>query len=222
MKKILSLIMCCILIAVSVIGFSACSREGVADDSPTEPEIAGGWTVSNSPEITDELKKVFEKAKSEYTGMDFIPVAFLSSQVVAGINYCFLCKATTVVPDGKTTYALIYIYEDLEGNAEITEVKNSEVEIIDEPLDGGWTQSDSPALTKDAKKTLENASQTLTGAQFEPFALLATQTAAGTNYRILCIETATVPDANSNWAIVTAGTNIDGSSEIAEINNFDK
>ena len=221
MKKLLSVVICLVLAAVSTFAFSACSREKVVDDAPTQPDIVGGWQASESAEITKELRTVFEKAAVEYTGVDFVPVAFLSSQVVAGINYCFLCEATPVVPGSKTNYALVYIYENLEGNAEITDVKNCDFELSEPGLDGGWAKRESLELNDEAKKALENASQTLTGAQFEPFVLLSTQAAATMNYCLLCKETATVPNAQSEWTIVTVAAMDEASAEIMNIYEFE-
>ena len=58
----------------------------------------------------------------------------IGSQVVAGMNYCQLCKVTAVAPDAKPQYRLVYIYEELNGNAEITGSKT----IIGETLPGGF------------------------------------------------------------------------------------
>ena len=50
------------------------------------------------------------------------PVALLSTQLVAGMNYCILCQITPVVPNPEPSWALVYIYADLQGNAEIMNV----------------------------------------------------------------------------------------------------
>ena len=52
----------------------------------------------------------------------YIPVALLATQPVAGINYCILCQIVPVVPDPEPGWALVYIYADLQGNAEIMNV----------------------------------------------------------------------------------------------------
>ena len=57
-----------------------------------------------------------------FTGVGYVPVALLSTQLVAGMNYRYLCEATTVVPDAETSYAIVTVYQDLEGNAEVTEI----------------------------------------------------------------------------------------------------
>ena len=55
-------------------------------------------------------------------GADYTPAALLATQIVAGKNYCILCQITPVVPEPVTKWALVYIFADLEGNAEVTNV----------------------------------------------------------------------------------------------------
>ena len=44
----------------------------------------------------------------------------LRRQVVSGTNYCLLCEITPVTPNAEATYALVTVYADLNGGAEIT------------------------------------------------------------------------------------------------------
>ena len=62
------------------------------------------------------------KAMEGFAGVGYVPVAMVAQQVVAGMNYRFLCEATTVLPGAETDYALVTVYKDLNGNAEITEI----------------------------------------------------------------------------------------------------
>ena len=87
-----------------------------------ETMLVGGWRASESPEITEEIKAMFDKAKEGLLGVDYVPVAYLGSQVVAGTNHCLLCQATVVYPGAQPGYVLVYIYEDLEGNVEILNI----------------------------------------------------------------------------------------------------
>ena len=84
--------------------------------------LMGGWNVAESIEVTDELKAVFDKAFEGLLGVNYEPLAYLGYQVVAGTNHCFLCSATVVYPGAQPGLVLVYIYEDLEGNAEITSI----------------------------------------------------------------------------------------------------
>lgn len=96
------------------------------EEEDLEDVLVGSWTRAASPVITEEVKKVCDKAFGGWEGVNYEPIALLKTQVVAGMNYCVLCEATVVVPDAEPTYAVVYIYEDLEGNAQITDILNFE------------------------------------------------------------------------------------------------
>lgn len=86
--------------------------------------MAGGWenVPHEAAELPADAQAAFDKALEGLVGAEYTPVALLSTQVVAGLNYCILCQITPAVPDAATSWALVYIYADLEGNAEITNI----------------------------------------------------------------------------------------------------
>ncbi len=226
MKKGLSFLLCLSLIAASVIIFAACGKQNRetenADVAESGSGIVGSWAKADSPVITDDFRKVFEKAAAELDGVDYTPVAYLASQVVAGTNHCVLCKATPVVPDAVTTYSIVYIYEDLQGNAGITEILASDAQAQNagSGAAGGWTETESPEMTEEAKTALEKACETLTGAAYTPVALLAAQVVAGTNYRIVCESRPAVPSPESGYVIVTVYADLQGNAEITDTIEF--
>ena len=83
--------------------------------------MTGGWEAvpAEAGTLPEEVQAAFEKATAELDGVSFIPVALLSQQVVAGMNYCVLCQVSYVVPDAVPRWELVYIYADLEGGAQI-------------------------------------------------------------------------------------------------------
>ena len=107
MKKILCAVLAMLLI--SSVAFA-------------ETPMMGGWTPSASPEITEENKALFEKGMEKLLGVNYIPVAYLGSQVVAGMNHCFLAQATVVAPDAQPTYKLVFLYEKLDGTIEVLSI----------------------------------------------------------------------------------------------------
>ncbi len=231
MKKLIAILACIALVAASAAVFASCSKQKPEEETTSEAvteaeggEITGGWEKAESLAITDEFKTVFYKAVAELDGVDYTPIAYLSSQVVAGKNHCVLCKAVPVVPDAKTTYSILYIYEDLEGNAKVSEIAASEAEtnIAGEDVTGGWEEPESPEVTDEAKKALEKACETLTGADYEAVALLSTQVVAGTNYRLLCEVKPVTPDAEAHYEIVTVYADLQGGAEITENAEFSK
>ena len=112
MKKIVSLL----LIAIIALCAAAAAET-----------LAGGWTVADDNAVTEENRAVFDKAVETLVGVDYEPIAYLGSQVVAGTNHCFLCRATVVVPDAAPGLALVYVYEDLEGNCEILSITDFDI-----------------------------------------------------------------------------------------------
>ena len=82
--------------------------------------------IEDIPQI-DEVNKAFDKAMESLVGVDYAPIACLGTQLVAGQNYCILCKATVVAPDAAPYLALVYVYADLEGNAEITHIQELDI-----------------------------------------------------------------------------------------------
>jgi GTP-binding protein len=101
--------------------------------------------------------------------------------VVSGTNYCILCEARVIVPDAAPYYALVYVYADLKGGAELLNIaalnlgdiaETGEIKDADPAsgnLLGGWKL--------DRESTVE-----VDGALLH----LASQLVNGTNHCILC------------------------------------
>ncbi len=107
MKKILCVIFAMLLIA------SVAFAEG---------SLMGGWKHSESPEITEENRALFEKGTGKLLGVDYTPVAYLGSQIVAGTNHCFLAQAKVVAPEAQPEYKLVFLYEKLDGSVELLNI----------------------------------------------------------------------------------------------------
>lgn len=226
MKKIFALILTLLIVSA----LAACAQN--SDAQPTEvvltdpePGLVGAYDTADSPVITDEIKTMFNKATEELTGVDYVPVAYVASQIVAGTNHVILCTATPVVPDAVTTYALVTVYEDLDGNTQITDIQESgaiapEAYDEDNPVDGAVTPLSSPEMTAEATAAVEKACETLTGAVYTPVALLGTQIVAGTNYTVLCKATPSIPSNEAYYVIITVYEDLDGNAEIMHTEEF--
>ena len=115
--------------AIAVVCFTACGKTNettqTTENTTVEETAAhkvGGWTIPADTKITDEEFAIFNKGIEGLVGVEYEPVAYLGSQVVAGSNYRLLCKSTATVPGVETEYALVTIYADLNGNAEISDI----------------------------------------------------------------------------------------------------
>ena len=115
MKKLIAMILAVLML------ISAAAAEGT---------LTGGWTPSRDPAVTDEFRALFEKGTETLTGVSYVPVAYLGSQVVAGINHAFLCQAVTAYPGSLETapaYAVVYLYEDLSGGVSILSIADFDI-----------------------------------------------------------------------------------------------
>lgn len=193
--------------------------------------VAGGWSIPDESDMdkNPEAKAALEKAVENLDDADYEPVVVLGKQVVAGTNYCILCKVTAVFPDAQPTYVVVYVYEDLEGKAEITDTMditlgNTETRSAEtgaENIEGGWSISDEIAMDKnpEAKAALEKARETLVGAEYKPVALLGTQVVAGTNYCLLCKVTAVWVE-QPTYVLVYVYEDLEGNAEITNTTDF--
>ncbi|MBQ8092343.1 MAG: hypothetical protein IJ242_02030 [Clostridia bacterium] len=87
----------------------------------------GGWSLSENPAMTEKDMERFDKAMEGLVGVGYTPMLCLGTQIVSGTNYCYLCRAQVVYPDAEPYYALVYIYEDLSGQASILDIQTLEL-----------------------------------------------------------------------------------------------
>ncbi len=92
--------------------------------SASAEHMMGGWNVCEDTAVTPEAQAALDKALEGFVGSKVEAVALLATQVVAGTNYCFLCRVSPVVPDPVPSYALVYVYAALDGSASILEFQN--------------------------------------------------------------------------------------------------
>ncbi len=237
MKKLFAIILSGLIIC----SFAACGQNNASSQSSTEAAttaaeaetsaseggdvITGGITDAASPVVPDEVKTVFDKAAATLTGVGYEPVAYLGSQVVAGTNHFLLCKATPTTADPKATYVIVTLFEGLNGEAEITDVANSDIEApaptdSENPIAGGYTEPETPEVTPEAQKALTKALEGLDGAQYEAKALLGTQIVSGTNYMLLCKITPVTANPQPHYSIVTVYEDLEGNASISDTHDF--
>lgn len=79
----------------------------------------GGWSVFKS--LTQEDKEVFDKAMNGILGVKYEPL-LVSTQVVAGENFKYLCNATVVTKDPITSHKMVQIFRSLENEVSVTSI----------------------------------------------------------------------------------------------------
>ena len=223
-----------LLFVMAAFGSSDQMSENTSETEISEP-VAGGWELFDNKTnvLPEDVQASFDKASETFTGSELKPVAYVASQVVAGTNYMILCEAATTTEQPKTSYQMVIVYADLEGKAEITQMKEFDLtayvegdstEISAEKLAGGWEPAEdrsSVVIPQEAKDVFDKAAGNLDGNELEPMALLGTQVVAGTNYAFLCFSTLQTEETIHGIQVVTVYEDLDGNAEITNICTVD-
>ena len=238
MLKKLSILL---LALTMIIACTACGSEGQTETTEAETDIEttepldGGWEIADNEAaaLPEEVRTAFDKAAEEFTGSELKPVSYVANQVVAGTNYMILCESETTTAQPVRSYQMAIIYADLEGNAEMTSLKDFDMtaytegdntEISSEKLAGGWNVPEDAVgseIPEDAQAAFDKATEQFTGSDIEPLALFGTQVVAGTNYAFICKSTLTTQEPVSGIQIVTVYADLDGNAEITNISTLD-
>ena len=131
--------------------------EEISETNESTP-ITGGWAINNDFDGIDDANAMsaFEKATEDLDGYRYDVAAVLGSQIVAGTNYLYLCRAEMVVPDAKPEYVILKVYEGLEGKE-------------------GWEYNDAnPYMdeNEEVKVAFDKALEGLTGVEYKPIAYI--------------------------------------------------
>ena len=81
--------------------------------------VVGGYSESHN--LSDEELAIFQQATSNLQGVEYKPMN-VATQIVAGVNYRFLCKARRVEQGGKKGkryYATIVVHKPLAGRGDL-------------------------------------------------------------------------------------------------------
>lgn len=249
MKKVLSLLVV-VFMALCLCGCQDLSKEDLekivdsaqtvvdqakdiinkADETVKEAkEEVGAWAIKEGViggKIDDATLAIFNKACEGFAGQGFEPLALMATQVVAGTNYMFLCKGTTVTANPETALKVVTIYADLQGNAQILKVADFNLtdylfdnSLSIDQLAGGWTVN-TGAQGIDAEP-LKKATDGLMGVSYKPIAQLGTQVVAGTNYSYLVVKTIVLANPVSTISVINVFENLKGECSILSVCDLD-
>ena len=225
-KKILTLL----FVLFAVVLLTGCGKEEEKEASDETQRVAG-WELNT--DVTNTLmrdeEEVFKKATANYSEMTLESIGYLGSQVVAGTNHMFLCKATK---EGHTTFKVVVVYEDLNGNAEVKQVNdfvveryvNKDADGANEELAGGWTASSEcgeNTLTDEERDMFSKATESLLGVDYKPVEILATQLVSGKNYAVLAVGATVTENPIYNIYVLTIYKDLSGNSKIISVAKLD-
>lgn len=192
-----------------------------------EPSAVGSWEINKAVSgmlLRDEAELI-NKATAEYDDYALEAIGYLGSQVVNGTNYMYLCKATK---EGNVSFKVVTVYEDLEGNASVKNVKDFNIEdYVNKDIDnangdavGGWTVSSEcgESTLSDSQKTVfDKATEKLVGVSYKPVAVLADQIVAGKNYAVLAVGATVTENPVYNIYVLTIYNDVANNAEVTTI-----
>ena len=98
---------------------------GAVMNTETEnKEMLGEWTESDEPEMTEELKEIFEIATEDLIGVKYEVIELLETQIVSGTNYKFLAEKQVVYPGSEKETVIVTVYKDLMGRVSILDIES--------------------------------------------------------------------------------------------------
>lgn len=145
--------------------------------------LARGWSIYTA--ITPETQKVFDQAIKPVVGTKYTPFC-VSSQVVAGTNYCFLCLSVTATKEPVRNNVYVEVFVDLDGKIG----KPKFTSIPHKQIPGGYSIYE-PVSEKD--KALLKAAQ-VTGYSYLPFCVAKQGGVMGGNPKYFCEGKVVIPD----------------------------
>ena len=190
MKRSIALILALLMLG----SLAACGQK-------KKETTVGGWTLTEDGALTSEAQSAFDKAMEGLVGVNYTPVALLGTQLVSGTNYCILCEAAVVYPDAQPYYAVVTVYQDLQGKAEVRNIVAMDLGKIEETgeikdsqpegtlLLGGWT------VDRDSYLEVPDGVMHL-----------ASQVVAGINHVVLC----------KGWNLCFVSADTQGKTEIVK------
>ena len=230
-----------LLVLTMITALAACGSEVQTENAESEADIesteavSGGWEIvdNEAAALPEEVQAAFDKAVEQFDGSELTPIAYIANQVVAGTNYMIICEAETVTAEPVRSYQMAVVYADLEGNAELTSIKDFDLttytegnntEVSSEQLDGGWYVPEDAVgsvIPEEAKAAFDKTVEQFTGSDIEPLALLGTQVVAGTNYAFICKSILTTQEPINGIQIVTVYADLEGNAEITNVSTVD-
>lgn len=235
MKKLISLILA---LMMAILAIPALAED--AQDPDIDPDfLVGAWEswAGDPLDIPDDAKYIFDCATDELIGgtYNYEAIAILGTQVVAGTNYCFLCRKISYETGETMGYTLVYVFYSLNDDVELLHEQDivfapdaaspEAAETTDangEILPGAWANwtNDPLDIPNDVKAAFDKALESLVGCTYEPIAILCSQVVAGTNYCLLCKTTVVTPDAPVSYTLVYIYEALDGTAEILRIQDI--
>lgn len=184
-------------------GVSYCTAvDNDANMAKLAAPMSGGWNVDIAiGSMPQKIATAFAKF-DDMVGANYVPIAYLGSQVVNGTNHAVLAEQTILT--GKDTKNIVLIiFNEKAGDMNDPTVVNIE-RIIEGSTGFGGTSIDIKTdIPEEEMELFSKALAGFVGSNVEPKALLATRVAEGVDYAFLAEISPVAVDAEKKAGIIT-------------------
>ena len=197
--------------------------------------IVGGWEIAGvgSDALPEDAAAAFRTVTETLLGATYRPIAYLGSQVVAGTNYAILCTRTLVTAEPTTDLAVLTVYVDLNGGAELLNIADFTLDDYVSKEDagtpaqlmGGWQAPEEAeeltSMPQDAATAYSAAFDGFVGNSLTPVAYLGKQIVSGTNFAFLCHSTLVTEEPVVSMQVVVINQDLEGNATLTNIVTVD-
>jgi hypothetical protein len=171
----------------------------------------GGWSDWDFTP-SEESQKAFADSLGKLLGVKYTMVA-CKNQLVNGMNYLFLCEASTVSPLGPDYIVEAFVYQLLNGTAVIRKIR----QVGPRPGAGfGSWQDWLFSVSGNAAAVFKLAMEHFYGGDYKPLAY-SSQVVAGKNYCFLCEVTPAILHPEPSPVLVWIDQPLHGNPVIRQI-----
>lgn len=173
-------------------------------------EMAGGWTIPEETFPDDDAFDAFSAAAGEDS--DLLPQVVLGTQVVAGINYAFLCDA----PIG---WEVVYVTHSVSGEDALA--REQVLAEMDREVAGGWNKLGEEGITPETLDLIGTAFDDMTGIGVSEYIVMGKQVVAGTNYMLMCRVTTVTAEPTEHWAVAVVYVDLEGKASVIDMQDVE-
>lgn len=153
--------------------------------------MTGTWTINiNTSGMPQKVATATAKLNETLIGAEYMPIAYIGSQIVNGINHAVLMEQVlTTARDTKNV--VLVVFNEKEDVIDLTLVSIEQVINGTNDELGGINVNPTTNIPEDVSNIFNAGFVGFTGSAIKPFAFLATQVVKGTDY-IFAVEIAPI------------------------------
>lgn len=178
----------------------------------------GGWNIDvNKGTLPEKVATGFTEVFNNIVGATYIPLVYVGSQIVNGINHAIVAEQTLITNPPVKNIVLVVLNEK-----PIDEIKSSFTVVSIEPVITGndlmgGISVETQDITPETRVVFNKAIGNMVGATYKPLYLVATQVVNGMNYFFLAQQNLATLDNDEHLVEVEINVNSEDGISLVSI-----